>query len=175
MIFNKTHLSEVFIVEEEPRGDERGFFSRVYCHEEFSAAGLEFSPAQINRSLSTEAFTLRGMHFQINRSAEDKFVRAISGSIFDVALDIRSESPTYLQWVSVKLTCQNNLGLFIPKGFAHGMMTLEPNTQIEYLVSTPFNAEDERGIRWDDPAVNIKWPEIPTVISMKDASWADIS
>lgn len=171
MKFQSTQLTEVFIVEEEPRGDERGFFSRVYCEEEFRDAGLHFSPIQMNRSLSINPLTLRGMHYQINNSAEDKYVRAVRGSIFDVALDIRPHSKTYLNWVGVRLTSDNNLGLFIPKGFAHGMLTLEPNTLIEYLVSAPFSSTDERGIRWDDPKIKIEWPQKPSVISKKDLEW----
>jgi dTDP-4-dehydrorhamnose 3,5-epimerase len=171
MRFERTELEEVILVHQEPRYDERGFFSRIYCELEFEQAGLNFSPTQMNRSLSSKKFTLRGMHYQINESAEEKYIRVLSGSIYDVAIDIRQSSNTYLKHVGILLTSDKPCGLFIPKGFAHGMLTMSENTEIEYLVSSSFSATNERGLRWNDPSLNINWPAEPDCISEKDFNW----
>jgi dTDP-4-dehydrorhamnose 3,5-epimerase len=170
--FEPTHLTEVLIVHQEIRSDERGFFSRIYCESEFQASGINFSPKQLNRSFSSQKFTLRGMHYQINESAEAKYIRVLSGSIWDVAVDVRPESNTYLKSIGIELTCETNSGIFIPEGFAHGMLTTSENTEIEYLVSAPYSPENERGLRFDDPSLNIEWPAIPQCISEKDSKWA---
>ena len=172
MRFERTDLEEVLLVHQEPRYDERGFFSRAYCEVEFKQAGLDFSPKQMNRSFSTKKFTLRGMHYQINESAEEKYIRVLSGSIWDVAVDVRPFSPSYLKYVGIELTAEKYCGLFIPKGFAHGMLTMSENTEIEYLVSSNYSAIHERGLRWNDPAININWPAVPVCVSEKDLTWA---
>ena len=171
MRFEPTNISEVLIIRQEIKSDDRGFFSRIYCENEFQAAGINFSPKQLNRSFSSQKFTLRGMHYQIEESAEAKYIRVLSGSIWDVAVDVRPESDTYLKSVGLELTSETPYGIFIPEGFAHGMLTTSTNTEIEYLVSAAYSPKHERGLRFDDPSLNINWPADPECISEKDSKW----
>ncbi|MCG3775319.1 MAG: dTDP-4-dehydrorhamnose 3,5-epimerase [Nitrospira sp.] len=170
MIFTKTRLEGVWLIELERREDPRGFFARTYCAEEFSQHGLPTTFPQCNVSFNNACGTLRGLHYQAHPHPEGKLVRCISGAIFDVAVDIRENSPTYLKWVGYKLSADNRRGLFIDDGFAHGFQTLEDNSEVFYQMTKIFHAGLERGLRWNDPAVGITWPlDCPTV-SERDAA-----
>ncbi|NNE72731.1 MAG: dTDP-4-dehydrorhamnose 3,5-epimerase [Acidimicrobiales bacterium] len=175
MLFTPTEIDGVTIVELEPRGDDRGFFARFYCREELLGAGLDPVDEQGNLSYSTQAGTLRGLHWQEAPAAEAKLVRCIAGSIFDVAVDIRPDSPTYRNHVGVELSAANRLALYVPKGAAHGYQTLEADTEVLYLTSTPYTPDAERGMRYDDPALGITWPHEVTELSDKDANWELLS
>jgi len=172
MIFTKTLLKDVFIIEIEKREDERGFFARTWCKKEFEAHGLNSRLVQSNIAFSKRAGTLRGMHYQVAPHEESKLVRCIRGSIYDVIIDLRLVSPTYKQWFAVELTADNHKMLYVPEGFAHGYQNLTDNTQVFYQVSEVYSSESERGVRWDDPVFSIKWPETDIrIISEKDKSW----
>lgn len=175
MLFHKTNIDGVFLIDLEARGDDRGFFARSYCREEFVAQGIDGSFVQENISLSHSRGTLRGMHYQVTPHAEDKLVNCVSGELFDVALDMRPASSTYLKWQGFSLTAENRKKLFIPKGVAHGFQTLVDETEIRYLVSSFYAPDAERGVRWDDPAIGIEWPLAPTVLSDKDKDWDNVS
>lgn len=171
MIFHKTKIEGLYIIEPELRVDERGYFARVFCKEEFSKIGFNFEIVQINRSLSERGGTLRGMHFQKPPKAEDKIIQCLKGAIYDVAVDLRKDSPTYGQWVAEELSENNKKIFFIPKGFAHGFQTLTDNCEVLYFMSEFYSLEYGSGVRWDDPFFNIKWPIKPTIISDKDKNW----
>lgn len=171
MKFTPTPFKEAFVIEQEPHGDERGFFARQFCVKEFQAQGLPTNYVQVNNSLSKDLHTLRGMHYQLPPAAETKLVRCIAGALFDVIIDMRAESPTYKQHFGVTLSAQNRLMLVAPKGFAHGFLTLEPDTEALYFVDEFYSPGGERGVRFDDPAIGIEWPATPAVISDKDANW----
>ena len=171
MIFSKTQLPGVFLIDIEPAGDSRGFFARSWCHKEFADAGLSTAIKQINIANSKQAGTLRGMHYQVSPYGEDKVIRCVRGAAFDVAVDVRPESETYLQWIGVELTADNRKALYIPKGFAHGYQTLEGDTELHYLVSEFYTPDAESGLRYDDPAIGIEWPVPVQVISDKDSQW----
>lgn len=173
MIFIKTPLQDAFLIELEKRGDDRGFFARFFCHNEFSQQGLADRFVQINNSLSAKKGTLRGMHYQQGNSAEVKVVRCIRGSLWDCILDLRPNSPTYLKWYGAELSAENRLMMYVPQGFAHAIYTLENDTEALYLVNQFYNLKDERGIRWNDPKFQIAWPGAPVEISEKDTSWPD--
>lgn len=173
MLFTETELKGAFVIELEKRGDERGFFARTFCRKEFAAHGLNTQLPQANMSFSRFKGTLRGMHYQIHPHAEAKLVRCTRGAVFDVAVDLRSDSPTYLKWLGVQLSAENYKMFYIPEGFAHGYMTLDDHSELIYMVSAFYTPEKERGVRWDDPAFNIKWPLAPEIISDKDKKWAD--
>ena len=175
MIFTETDLKGVFVIELEKRGDERGFFARTFCRNEFVAHGLNPRLAQANMAYSRFAGTLRGMHYQVSPHAEAKLVRCTRGRIFDVAVDLRPDSATYCRWAGVELSADNYKMFYIPKGFAHGYMTLEEDCELMYLVSEFYAPEAERGVRWNDPAFGITWPTAPDIISDKDQNWADFS
>jgi dTDP-4-dehydrorhamnose 3,5-epimerase len=176
MIFRKTKLKGVFIIELEKHKDERGYFARTWCENEFKANGLNSSLAQANTALSFQKGTLRGMHYQTAPYEETKIIRCIRGSVFDVVIDIRPDSITYCQWLGIELSSENHTILYVPEGFAHGYKTLENNSEVFYLVSQFYTPDAERGIRWDDPAFNITWPETPDlIISEKDKNWPDYS
>lgn len=174
MKFLQTKIQGVYEIVLEPRQDERGFFARTYCKDEFAAQGLNIDFVQENSSLSHARGTLRGMHYQLAPYAEDKFISCASGELFDVALDMRPDSPTYLNWQGFHLSAANRNKVFIPKGVAHGFQTLMDDTEIRYLVSNPYYPKAERGVRWNDPVVGIQWPLEPTVLSDKDKSWSDL-
>jgi len=171
MRFQKTSIAGVLLIDLEPRVDERGFFARSYCQEEFRAEGLDIDFVQENTSLSHKRGTLRGIHYQTAPHAEDKLASCFQGEIFDVAIDMRPSSSTYLKWQGFKLTAQNRKKLLIPKGIAHGFLTLTDETEVRYQVSSAYAPEAERGIRWDDPLIGIDWPIAPTTMSDKDANW----
>lgn len=139
-------------------GDARGFFSETYSREKFSEAGIDIDWVQDNHSLSAEAGVLRGLHFQVAPFAQDKLIRVLRGSIYDVAVDLRAGSPTYGRWDSCILSSKAWNQLLVPKGFAHGFLTLEPGVEVAYKVSSPYRADCDRAIRWNDPAIGIDWP-----------------
>lgn len=173
MKFNKTPLKDAHVIELEKRGDHRGFFARMFCEREFGAAGLETRFVNVNNSLSGAQGTLRGMHYQLGDSAEVKVVRCVRGALWDAILDLRPDSPTFGQWFGESLTADNRLMMYVPRGFAHAILTLEPDTEVIYLVSTHYSAKDERGVRWDDPRFGVQWPIPPTEVSPKDSQWPD--
>jgi dTDP-4-dehydrorhamnose 3,5-epimerase len=171
MIFTETRLRGAFIVEPERIEDERGFFARSFCSREFKEKGLDAVCVQSNISFNKMKRTLRGMHYQIPPHAEAKLVRCTMGSIFDVIIDLRPSSNTYLHWISVELTAQNRRQLFIAAGFAHGFLTLEDETEVSYQMSEFYAPGSARGIRWDDPLFAIEWPASPLCISPKDQQY----
>lgn len=175
MIFEETKLTGAFIVRLEERGDDRGFFARTFCQNEFREHGLNPFVAQCNMSFNYRKGTLRGMHYQLPPAAEAKFMRCISGAIFDVIVDLRPDSDTYLQHVGVELSADNRVGLYVPELFAHGYQALTDGAEVMYQVSEFYAPGQERGLRYDDPALGITWPQEVTVISDKDASWSALN
>lgn len=174
MIFEETRLPGAYIIELEPIHDNRGFFSRIFCQREFEALDLTTEFVQANMTYSTEKGTLRGLHYQIRPHKEIKLVHCPRGAIYDVILDLRPDSPTYLEWVSVELTAENRKMLYIPGEFAHGYQTLAEDTEVFYQVAQFYAPNFERGIRWDDPAFQIEWPETARpILSEKDKAWPD--
>jgi dTDP-4-dehydrorhamnose 3,5-epimerase len=174
MIFTPTDLEGAFIVDIEPREDERGFFARAWAREEFEANGLSTEVAQANIAFNHRKGTLRGMHFQRPPHAEVKVVRCVRGALYDVIVDLRPESPTWKRWLGVELTADNRRMLYIPEGFAHGYQTLADATEAYYQVSEFYAPDAEGGVRWDDPAFGIEWPDPdPPVMSQKDRTWPD--
>ena len=170
MIFSATGLAGAQLVDIEPHGDERGFFARVHCAEEFAAHGLAATMAQTSISHNARKGTLRGMHYQEEPHAEEKLVRCIAGAVFDVIVDIRAESATYRGWFGVELSAANRRALYIPKGFAHGFLSLTDGAELLYMISAPQAPQAARGFRWDDAAIGIRWPARPAVISARDAA-----
>ena len=173
MKFNDASLLGVYTIELKMFGDERGFFARQFCANEFHERGLMSNVVQINNSLSATKGTLRGMHYQLAPNAETKVVRCIRGSLYDVLLDLRADSPTYGQTFGANLSADNRLVMYCPKGCAHGFVTLEDDTEVIYLVDASYAPEAERIVRWNDPKFNIQWPIQPVVLSDKDAGAPD--
>jgi dTDP-4-dehydrorhamnose 3,5-epimerase len=170
MKFTEMELSGVYLIEREDREDERGFFARTYCREEFSRKSLIFELKQCNLSQSHKKGTLRGMHYQKAPYGEIKLVSCLKGAIFDCIVDIRKDSPTYLRHLGVELPAFGPM-LYVPKGFAHGFQTLEDDTLVEYKVSACYMPEAEAGLRWNDPKLGIDWPDCDKrIISAKDAA-----
>jgi dTDP-4-dehydrorhamnose 3,5-epimerase len=175
MKFVETELSGAFIIRPEPAADSRGFFARVFCRHEFEAHGLNPNLVQCNISFNSEKGTLRGMHYQVAPHREAKLVRCTNGAIFDVIVDLRSDSPTRRKWLGVELSAENRSMLYVPEGFAHGYLTLTDNTEVLYQVSEFYAPSCERGVRWNDPAFGIRWPAPPRVISDKDGRHPDFA
>lgn len=173
MIFNETKLKGAYVIDIEPIEDERGFFARAWCKDEFEKYGLNSSLVQCNISFNKKRGTLRGMHYQVPPFEEDKIVRCTKGAIYDVIIDLRPESETYKQWISVKLTSENRKMLYIPKGFAHGFQTLKDNTEVFYQMSEFYHPECARGVRWDDKKIGIDWLIENKIISKKDKNYGD--
>jgi len=171
MRFEETSVSGVFLVDLERREDDRGFFARAFCSREFAEHGLNPRVVQANISSTVAKGALRGMHYQAPPAGEVKLVRCIRGAIWDVVIDMREDSPTYLQHVGVELSADNHRAIYIPEMMAHGNQALTANVELFYLVSQYYTPGCERGVRYDDPAVGIRWPLPITVISPKDASW----
>jgi len=171
MIISKTAIEGPAVIDLDLRSDDRGFFARTFCIEEFGAAGLQTVVEQCNLSGNYRAGTLRGMHFQIAPHPEAKLVRCIRGAIVDIIVDMRPESPTRLQHVAVELTADNRRAFYVPPYFAHAYQTLTDDTEVLYQVSGSYEPSAERGLRHDDPALGIQWPLPVSVISAKDASW----
>ncbi len=168
MRFLPTTVEGARLVELEPRTDERGFFARMFCAGEFAAEGLETSFRQVNDALSHTAGTLRGLHYQVAPAGEVKLVRCLRGAAFDVLVDLRAGSPSFGRWAGAELTSGNRRMMHVPRGCAHGYLTLEPDTELLYFASDPYVAAHERALRWDDPAIGIAWPRPAAVISDKD-------
>lgn len=171
MIFKPTPLVGAFLVELEERSDERGFFARSYCAKEFEEHGLKPDVAQANVSFNHRAGTLRGMHYQVPPAAETKLVRCTRGAIHDVIIDLRPESPSYLQHFGVDLTEENRLALYVPEMFAHGYLTLQDGAEVIYQVGEFYTPGYERGIHYNDSRFAIEWPHEVRVISDKDSAW----
>ena len=173
MRFAETRLPGVFVVEPERLEDERGFFARTWCRNEFEARGLNGRLVQCSISYNAERGTLRGMHHQAAPHAEAKLVRCTMGAIYDVIIDLRPGSPTYKQWLAVTLTARNRTMLYVPEGCSHGFLTLADHTEVFYQMSAFYAPQSAVGIRWNDPTFNIAWPEAVTRISDRDRQLAD--
>lgn len=173
MTFSETRLAGVFVVGLQKMEDERGYFARSWCREEFSAHGLDDALVQCNVSFNRKKGTLRGMHYQAAPHGESKLMRCTRGALYDVALDLRADSATFLRWVGVELTQDNGKMLFIPKGCAHGFQTLADDTEIFYQMSQLYVPEAARGVRWNDPLFGIRWPEEVRRISERDRDYPD--
>jgi len=173
MIFTETALQGAFVIEPELVRDERGFFARTWTDKEFADHRLNPRVAQGSISFNKLRGTIRGMHYQIPPHAEAKLVRCTTGTIYDVIVDLREDSPSRYQWLGVELTATNRLMIYIPEGFAHGYQTLEDSTEVLYQLSEYYHPESARGFRFDDPVFGVKWPLPLSVISEKDRSYAD--
>ncbi len=173
MRFSETELPGAFFVELEPQADERGFFARAFCEDEFAARGLPSRFPQWNLSRNARAGTLRGMHFNAAPHREAKLVRCTSGAIWDAIIDLRPSSPRRFRWMGVELSADGGNALFIPKGFAHGFVTLRDNTDVFYQMDAAYVPGAARGLRWSDLRIGIRWPVTPTVMSERDRTWPD--
>jgi dTDP-4-dehydrorhamnose 3,5-epimerase len=171
MIFHATPISGLFRIEASRARDERGAFLRSWCQESFAAAGIDFTPIQTSLSENTHQHTLRGMHFQIAPAEEQKLIRCVRGAVFDVLVDLRADQPSYLQHVAITLDSSAANAVFVPRGLAHGFLSLTDDAVVEYMIDTPYAPALARGVRWDDPAFGIAWPAEPKVISERDRAW----
>jgi dTDP-4-dehydrorhamnose 3,5-epimerase len=169
--FKPTGLAGAYLIHLEPRVDERGLFARAFCAQEFGAQGLETSYVQSNISSNARAGTVRGLHFQRAPQAEVKLVRCVKGAIYDVIVDMRAGSPTYLRWFGAELSDANGLMMYVPKGFAHGYQALSDGASVFYMVSAFYAPQAEGGLRFDDPKLAITWPRAISDVSDKDARW----
>jgi dTDP-4-dehydrorhamnose 3,5-epimerase len=175
MRFTETKVAGAFLIEPEPIADERGFFARTWCREEFAGHGLTGELAQANISYNHRRGTLRGLHYQAAPHAEAKLVRVTRGAIWDLALDLRRDSPTYLAWFGAELTDENRQMLYVPEGCAHGFLTLTDDAEVAYQMSAPYAPEAARGVRFDDPAFAIEWPGEVVVINERDRTYPDFA
>lgn len=173
MRFKPLPLEGAYLIELEPKKDDRGSFTRTFCSVELSQQGLKNRFVQSNHSVSHQKGTLRGLHYQLSPMAEVKVVRCLKGSLYDVIVDLREQSPTFGQSFGTTLSSENGCMMYVPEGFAHGFLTLEDNTEVLYFVSEYYSKEMERGLRWNDPRFQISWPEAPKVISERDQHHAD--
>ncbi len=173
MIFTETPLPGAWLIDLEKRGDDRGFFARAFCVNEFGKHGLATQFVQVNNSLSAQKGTLRGMHYQLAPKGETKLVRCIRGALYDVLLDLRRDSPTFGKSFGAELTAENRRMMYVPKGFAHGFITLADDTEAFYFVDEFYAPDRERGVRWNDPRFKIAWPIAPVVLSDKDRNHRD--
>lgn len=173
MRFTGTPLAGVVVIDPEPVEDHRGFFARTFCEAEFRAHGLEPHFVQSSIAFSARKGTLRGMHYQRDPHAETKLVRCTRGRVYDVAIDLRLDSPTFRNWFAVELTASNRRMLYVPVGFAHGYLTLDDDTEITYQMSSAYHAEAAAGVRWDDPTFGIRWPAPVTVLAERDRTFPD--
>lgn len=175
MIFTETALKGAHLVDLERHEDDRGFFARSWCAGEFETSGLNPRIAQCSLSFNVRKGTLRGMHYQVKPFEEAKLVRCTRGSLCDIIVDLRPDSPTYARHLSVFLSADNRRMLYVPEGFAHGFLTLEDATEVFYQISELYSPESQRGFRWDDPAFGIVWPEAVQVISERDRTYPDFA
>ena len=173
MKFTSTELAGATIIELDLLKDHRGFFARCFCEKEFQEVGLESRYVQCNTSWNEKKGILRGMHYQVEPYAEVKLVRCTRGSIYDVIIDLRENSPTRGKWIGIELSAENRKMLYVPTGFAHGYQTLEPDTEVFYMVSEFYTPGSEKGIRWNDPAFQIDWPLSNPILSEKDKTHPD--
>jgi dTDP-4-dehydrorhamnose 3,5-epimerase len=175
MIFTETKLKGAYLIDLDKHEDERGFFARAWCMDEFAEHGLNQRFVQCNISFNKKRGTLRGMHYQAAPYEETKLVRCTMGALYDVIIDLRSDSPTFKEWFSVELTAQNHRALYVPEGFAHGFQTVVDNTEVFYQMGEFYHPECTRGVRWDDPAFGIEWFSDPLILSRQDREYADFS
>lgn len=173
MLFTETKLKGAYVIDLEPRADERGFFARSWCAEEFEKLDLNPRLVQCNISFNKKCGTLRGMHYQAAPFPEAKLVRCTMGAIYDVIIDLRRDSPTFKQWLAIELSAGNHRALYIPEEFAHGFQTLAEDTEVFYQMSESFHPDCARGVRWNDPAFGILWPEDIRNISNRDQEYQD--
>ena len=171
MIFTACSVAGAWLIAVERAADERGFFARTHCQREFAARGITCDFRQSSISYSRQRGTLRGMHYQARPHEEAKLVRCTGGAVFDAIVDLRPDSPTYRRWHGAELSAANRCALFIPHGCAHGFLSLTDDAEILYMISADYVAEAARGLRWDDPAIGIAWPFVPTIISARDAAY----
>ena len=175
MRFRKTPLAGAFVIELDRREDERGFFARCWCKDEFLAHGIVAEWVQSNVSFNRWAGTLRGMHYQAEPHGEDKLIRCTMGAAYDVLVDLRPGSPTFARWIAIELSAESRTMVYVPRGLAHGFQTLVDNTELHYLMSEVFHPASARGVRWDDPALGIVWPDCPRrTISARDQNFPDL-
>jgi dTDP-4-dehydrorhamnose 3,5-epimerase len=173
--FTPVPIRGVWLIDPEPVADDRGFFARTWCADELAAHGLEARIAQCSTSFNRRRGILRGMHYQADPHGEVKIVRCTRGAIWDVALDLRPDSPTFKRWFGAELTAGNRRALYIPRGFAHGLQTLADDTEVAYMISDPYVAEAGRGVRWNDAAFGIEWPIADPILSPRDAGYPDFT
>jgi dTDP-4-dehydrorhamnose 3,5-epimerase len=173
MIFTKGRLDGVWLLDLEKRGDDRGFFARVFCAAEFAAHGMETTFPQMNTNYSATKGILKGLHWQTGAHAEAKLVRCIAGRAYEMLVDMRPDSPSFRQWEAHILTSAERKLLYLPPGFAHGFLSLEDHTEITYMVSQPYAPGAERGVRFDDPGLGLEWPIEIASVSEKDRNWPD--
>jgi dTDP-4-dehydrorhamnose 3,5-epimerase len=171
VLFEPTSINGAFLIKLSVHEDERGSFARTFCQQTFAQMGIDLCVSQVNVSRNPTSETLRGMHYQISPHEEPKLVQCIRGRIFDVAIDLRYSSPSYMSTVYTELSESGNRLFFIPAGCAHGFLTLRPNTDILYYMGAPFSSSAARGVRWNDPSFEIPWPKQPRVISARDATF----
>ena len=171
MRFTQANIAGVWTIDPSSHEDERGRFFRAWCAEEFKEHGISFAPVQANMGFSLQSGTTRGMHYQVEPAAEAKLVRCTRGAIYDVALDLRPDSPTFRQWAGVELSAANGRMLLVPEGCAHGYQTMEDETEMLYMTSAVYMPSAARGARFDDPAFGIEWPLTATVVSKQDRDW----
>lgn len=175
MIFVKTGLPGAFLIEIDPRSDERGLFARTYCEREFADHGITCRFVQLSTSYNERSNTLRGLHYQSDPAAEDKLVRCTKGAIYDVIVDLRNDSPTRHKWFAAELTEDNRRSMFVPKGFAHGFKTLRDGSEVLYHISQFYDSTMARGVRWNDPRFGIKWPGGAPILSDRDQNYPDVA
>lgn len=173
MKFVPTDLAGAYVIEPERMEDDRGFFARTFCHDEFASHGLRAAFVQCNVSFNTRKGTLRGLHFQEKPHEEAKLVRCTRGAIYDVIVDIRRASPTFRRWAAFELTAESRKMLYVPEGIAHGFQTLEENCEVFYQISEMYHPHLARGVRWNDPAFAIRWPIADPTVSARDAQYPD--
>lgn len=175
MIFQELDLTGCYVIHVEPHEDDRGFFARTFEADEFRARGLESAVAQCSISHNRAAGTLRGLHYQSAPHEETKVVRCVRGHVFDVLVDVRRDSPTYLEWRTVDLSAENGRAVYVPSGVAHGFLTLVDDSDLVYQMSVRHEPAASSGLAWDDPALGIQWPNTPTLLSARDAQWPRLS
>jgi dTDP-4-dehydrorhamnose 3,5-epimerase len=173
MEFFKTALGGTVVVIPEPIEDERGFFARTFCRREFAARGFNPNLAQCSLSFNPRKGTLRGIHYQKTPRPEAKLIRCTRGAVYDVVIDLRRESPTYLRWFAIELSADNRKMIYVAEGFAHGFLTLTDDAEVFYQISEFYSPEHQRGVRWNDPVFAIVWPSVPLLVSARDAGFSD--
>lgn len=173
MIFTETNLKGVYKIDLEKKGDDRGFFARVFCKNEYAKYNLNSDIVQINTSVTPNKGTFRGLHYQLPPKAEDKIIKVVKGSLFDITVDLRPNSPTYMQNYTTEISADNRTMMYIPKGCAHGYLILEDYTEVVYMVTEFYSPENERVLRWNDPKISVKLPYEPVYFSQKDTSAPD--
>lgn len=175
MKFLSTNIADVFVIEIEKHTDERGFFARTFCVDEFKNQGIEFIPVQSNISFNSLKGTLRGLHLQSPAAPEAKLLRCTKGKIYDVVVDLRPKSSTFKQWFGTEMTANEYNAIYIPPGCAQGFLTLENNCELLYYMNGKFSPQNALGYRWNDPAFNIKWPAKPVLLSKQDQQWPEFT